>query len=363
MKRVLLDMYLEHNLGDDLFLHIISSRYHDCKFTINCYENGYNNFIGNYKNIEKKLTLQNRILKKLNIKDYINNIEDIAERNDALVFLAGSYFMEPRDKNNNEYNRRKELIDAFKSKGKKVYILGSNFGPYSSDEFYNNWKNMFTKCDDVCFRDTYSYNMFKELKNVRKSEDVVLGYDFNKFKNNKKEKIVGFSIIDLRKKRDISNYYDIYVESIVKSINLFINKGYKCILMSFCESEGDLGSINDISMLLEDNIKSKVEVYEYKDNLEEAITLISRFEIFVATRFHASILGLLLDVCVIPIIYNNKTTNVLRDLNLELIGVGMNDLKNIYDEEYINKRIEKSNKLQDINNINEQFRILDKLLK
>lgn len=363
MKRVFLDMYLAHNLGDDLFLHIVANRYPNCRFTINYYDNKYDEFIKNYRNIEKRLTLQKRILRKLKIKDYIYNIENIAEKNDALVFLSGSYFMEPIDKNNNEYNRRKELIDTFKLKGKKVYILGSNFGPYSSEEFYNNWNELFCKCDDICFREQYSYNLFKKLKNVRISNDIVLGLNVDKFKNNKKEKIVGYSIVDVLNKRNISDYYEEYIKSIIKSINLFVKNNYKCVLMSFCENEGDMKVINDIMKLLDKNTKMHVDIFEYKNNLEDAISLINKFEIFVATRFHAIILGLLLDICTMPIIYSNKTLNVLNDLNLQHICIEMKCLNKIYDKEYIKQRLKHGNKLRQNSKTNDQFKLLDKLLK
>lgn len=367
MKRVFLYMYFAHNLGDDLFLHIIANRYPNCKFTINYYNdyNEYDSFLKNYKNIETRVTLKNRILRKLKIKDYMNNIEDIAFRNDALIFLAGSYFME-KEYGEYEYiyNSRKPVIDAFKKKGKKIYIIGSNFGPYLSQSFYDDWKLLFSKCDDICFRDQHSYNLFKDMDNVRVANDVVLGLDVSKYSKTTKEKIAGFSIIDVRKKIGISQYHDSYIDSTIKSIKMFIKKGYKCVLMSFCESEGDLEVINNITKLLSNKEKEEVEIYEYKDNLEEAINLINSFKIFVAARFHANILGLLFNVCTIPIIYNEKTLNVLENLKLKDIAVKMDDLNLIYDEEYIEKRLNEGNKLHtDFYKYNKQFDELDKLLK
>lgn len=363
MKRIFLDMYLAHNLGDDLFLHIIANRYQNCKFTINYYNNDYNSFLKKYKNIQTKVTLKNRIIRKLGIKDYINNIEDISEQHDVLVFLSGSYFME-RYCGEYEFNRRKELIDAFKKKNKPVYILGSNFGPYSSKNFYDKWQEEFLKCDDICFREEYSYNLFKTIENTRVANDVVLGLDISKYKHIGEKNIVGFSIIDVRKKIGKEHFYDSYINSTVKSIKMFINKGYECVLMSFCEIEGDLEVINDIINLLSENEKSKIKVYEYKEDLEEAISLIKSFKIFIAARFHANILGLLLNICTIPIIYSNKTTNVLNDLKLHNIAIKMEDLNLIYNEEYIELRLKEGNMLdKEFLKNNNQFDKLDKLLK
>lgn len=363
MKRVFLDMYLAHNLGDDLFLHIIANRYPNCKFTVNYYDNDYDNFFKNYSNIETRVTLKNRIIRKLGIKDYINRLEDIAERNEALIFLGGSYFMEPVHSDYKNDHRNK-MVDTFKDKGKDVFVLGSNFGPYTSEGFYNHWKNIFKICKDVCFREEYSYNLFKDINSVRMSNDIVIGFDVEKYKKPKKEKVVGFSIIDVRKKIGISDYYDSYIESTIKSIKMFINKGYKCVLMSFCEIEGDLEIINTIVNSLSKEYRKQVSIYEYYDNLEEAINLISTFEIFVAARFHANILGLLLNICTIPIIYSDKTLNVLNDLSLGDTAVCMEDLNVIYDEDYINKRLKEGNIIdRRIYESNKQFEVLDKLLK
>lgn len=364
MKRVFLEMYLQHNLGDDLFLYIIAKRYPNCKFTIDYYDHDYKKFIGKFKNIETRVTLKNRILRKLKIRDYINNIEHIVSRNDVLVFLSGSYFMEPSH-GKVVLDMRNKLIDAFKSEGKPVYILGTNFGPYKSQNFYNNYKELFKKCDDVCFRDEYSYNLFKKLKNVRKANDIVLGLDVDNYKKNKKQKqkIVGFSIIDMENKIGMSQYGEDYINSTKKSIEMFIKKGYKCILMSFCEKENDLKIINKIISLVDNAVKDKIYIYEYKYDLEEAINLISIFDVFIAARFHANILGLLLDIPTIPIIYSKKTMNVLTDLGLKDIAIEMKDLKNIYNDIYIMKRIENGNRIdKKFKKMNNQFEKLDEIL-
>ena len=364
MKRVFLEMYLEHNLGDDLFLYIIAKRYPNCKFTIDYYDPDYKKFIGKFKNIETRVTLKNRILRKLKIRDYINNIDHIVSRNDALVFLSGSYFME-QSHGKSVLDMRNKLIDAFKLKGKPVYILGTNFGPYKSQNFYDNYKELFKKCDDICFRDEYSYNLFKQLENVRKSTDIVLGLDVDSYKKikKKKQKIVGFSIIDMENKIGMSQYGEDYINSTIRSIKMFVEKGYKCILMSFCEKENDLKVINKIINSLANPVKNKVHIYEYRYNLEEAINLISTFEIFIAARFHANILGLLLDITTIPIIYSKKTMNVLIDLGLKDIAIEMKDLKKIYDATYIMERIGSGNRIDEkFRKKNNQFDKLDEII-
>jgi colanic acid/amylovoran biosynthesis protein len=58
----------------------------------------------------------------------------------------------------------------------------------------------------------------------------------------------------------------------------------------------------------------KFEKYCYRGNIEEALDTIGDSQVIVGTRFHANILGFLMNKVVIPIAYSDKTTNVLSDL-------------------------------------------------
>lgn len=360
MINIFVDMYLSFNLGDDLFLHILSERYPDSNITVNYVGNNYDKFISKYKNIKRrKYNLFNKLCQKLRLKDYLTDYEHIAKEYDALIFVGGSIFRE-EDYHYSLYKDRMKMVTEFNKMKKPVFIMGSNFGPYETDKFFYEYRDFYKLCDDVCFRDLYSYNLFKDLKNVRYAPDIVFQMNVNKYMKNDKKNIVGYSIIDVRHKKGLSKYYNKYIESTIKSIELIISKGYECLLMSFCESEGDLNVINNIKSGLSKETLNKVRIYEYKGNLDEAINLISELKLFVAARFHANIIGLLCNVGILPVIYSNKTTNMLKDINLDDISIYMDNLSDLYNNDTIEKGFKNKVNLDKISiEAKNQFKKLD----
>ena len=331
MKKIFVDIYLAFNLGDDLFLDILSKKYPESEITVNHVGNNYDKFISRYKNIKRrKYTIFNKILQKLGIKNYLTDYESIAKKYDALVFIGGSIFRE-ESYHKSLYCDRMKMVKAFRKNNKPVFILGSNFGPYKTEKFLNEYREFYKLCTDICFRDLYSYNLFKDLENVRHAPDIVFQMETNKYKNNIKDNVIGYSIIDVRHKDGLSKYYDKYVDCTVKSIEAVTSQGYECLLMSFCNREGDLKVINDIVCKLSKDIANKVKIYEYNGNLEEAINIISKLKVFISARFHANILGLLCNVGIVPVIYSHKTSNMLKDLNLDNIMIDMDNLEKLHD--------------------------------
>jgi colanic acid/amylovoran biosynthesis protein len=339
VKRIFVDIYLQFNLGDDLFLDILAKRYPNCQFTINYLGKYYDKFISKYPNVNKRdYNFFHKIGQRLKIKDSITNYDEVAKEHDGLLFLGGSIFMEA-DYHNDLYKDRLKMVNEFTERNKPVFILGANFGPYKTKKFYDDYKYLFSLCTDVCFRDLYSYNLFKNLEQVRYAPDIVFGLDITDYKSNDKEKKIGYSIINVKHKKDLASCYDEYIYHTVLSIENFVSKGYQCCLMSFCKVEGDLKIIDEIKDKLKDKTLKNVTVYDYQGNLKEVISLIASFKLFVAARFHANILGLLFKTGIMPVIYSDKTTNVLNDIKFNKVYVRMSELFLQYDEETINKSL------------------------
>ncbi|WP_242524591.1 polysaccharide pyruvyl transferase family protein [Metabacillus sp. cB07] len=358
-----MDIYLQFNLGDDLFLDILAKKFPDCLFTVNYLGNNYDNFFQNYHNVQRrKYTLLNKIGQRLKISDSISNYDNVAENHDALLFIGGSIFRE-ETYHNALYNERLKMVNEFKKQDKKVFVLGANFGPFKTDDFFQNYKEFFRLCDDVCFRDQYSFHLFKDLKQVRYAPDIVFQMDISNYKHIKMEKKVGFSIIDVRHKHGLSDYHVSYVNSTVKAIQNFVDKGFECYLISFCDSEGDLKVIKEILLNLSPKVKESVHIYEYKGNLKEAISLIASFKLLIAARFHANILGLLLGIGLMPIIYSNKTLNMLEDLKHTDVIINMDELSLQYDCETIEKTWTNCMKLDQVSQVAiNQFASIDQFI-
>ena len=149
--------YLVLNLGDDLFLQLLAQRYKNTQFLAICpktYPKQLNKNV-NCINENSKITkiinkfIQMISLKKSSLKSYL------LQKSDAIIEIGGSMFME------NRWTREQEYPD------KAYYILGSNFGPYETEAFYQKYNTIFSKAKDVCFREEHSYQLFKNLPNVK----------------------------------------------------------------------------------------------------------------------------------------------------------------------------------------------------
>ena len=132
--------------------------------------------------------------------------------------------------------------------------------------------------------------------------------------------------------------------------------------MSFCSFEGDEDAVDSILKLVEG--KERVEVYKYDGNIQEALSVIASCKIVIAARFHAMILGLLFDKTVIPMIYSDKTFNVINDIGfkgkyIRLEGLSYFDISN-FSEADLNYKFDITNQIEDSR---KQFKVLDIRLK
>lgn len=307
MKKVYIKAYLAYNFGDDLFVHIFCNRYKniECKM-ITKYEYPAGIFGKNTKLITKKdIKFVNKVIRVLSLKN--NSYENILMKNsDFSLIIGGSMFMESNTAPS------KYLVGG----GKDYYIIGSNFGPYQTQQYYNKFYNVFKNASDVCFREKYSYDLFSDLPNVRVAPDIVFSLDVSNVKIIESIKVV-ISVIDCTKKVD-AKYKDLYEKKIIELINFFDKRNYGITLMSFCKAEGDELAIESIISKISNNeLKDRINSYYYNGNIEEALNIMGDCQVIVGSRFHANILGLILNKTILPIAYSDKTINVLRDCSFD----------------------------------------------
>lgn len=318
MKKVYIKAYLAYNFGDDLFVHIFCNRYKNVEYQMMTKFGYPSNIFGkNVKLINQKdVKFINKIVRLLTLKN--NSYENILmKKNDMTLVIGGSMFME-KNTSPSKY---------FVGGGKDYYIIGSNFGPYQTNEYYNKFYNVFKDAKDVCFREKYSYDLFSDLDSVRVAPDIVFSLDVSSIKITDSKNVV-ISVIDCEKKMDVK-YKDKYEDKIIELIKYFDNRGYGVTLMSFCKLEGDEEAISSIiSKISDDTLKEKVKTYFYKGNIKEALDVIGGSQIVVGSRFHANILGLVMNKTVIPMAYSDKTINVLNDCNFEGKIIDIRELDN-----------------------------------
>lgn len=312
MKKIFLRSYFNINLGDDLFIDLICKRYKDYakiyidnknyKFMIKRNENAM--LISNII-----YSLYNKLIIKLKKIDLITS-KKYLKKSDALLVLGGSMFIEHFP--NNIYD---EIYESYYKCGKDYYIVGANFGPYSNQEYLNKYELFFDKAKDVCLRDKKSYNLFNHLKSVRYAPDIIFGYKKYLPKDIAEKKQVFISVINMENRDKLKQCQEEYIKSIVNICQYYQEKDYKIIISSFCKSEGDEKMVNYIYEMLES--KHNIRKLCYNKNIEEIMIEMQASKVIFGTRFHAVVLGMLMEKYVVPIIYSNKTLELLKDLKFE----------------------------------------------
>lgn len=335
MKKIFVYAYMAQNLGDDLMVRILCDRYPNAQFYLYS-DKFYKTAFKDIKNLiiysseDKEVKFWNKTLK--HIKKTKNGfMERLMEKCDATVHIGGSVFIQ----HNDDYSAFLKADEDLRKFSKKVYLIGSNFGPYKDEQYYLDYHQLLSTYDGVSFRDYYSYNKFKDIPHVVYAPDVVFNYQADNSSN--VEHRVLFSTISLAGRNDnfaIIQYWEVYRKFIQKLAKRYLELGYKITFLSFCEPQGDFYEINEIVKTHDfDCFKDKIEINNYNGNIEESISLIKESEIIVGTRFHSIILGWLFNKPVLPIVYDNKTLQVLKDMNLknyasleELEKVSIDDL-------------------------------------
>lgn len=328
MKKIYIYAYNRTNLGDDIFVKILCNRYPNTKFVMQCQIKHSKAFsqIVNLK-VVAKVPYIDTVLKKIGTNLSINRLmeEHHRKKTDGVVRIGGSIFMESFAGK----TRYDELKAKYVKHGLPVFVIGANFGPYHSEEFIDFYKTLFRQLRDVCFRDQYSWNLFPNYPNIRVAPDVLFCYPAQQstFATNKS---VLVSVIDLTNRPGLSEYNKIYQGKIAELCVEFSSHNYRITLMSFCDAEGDKKAIDEVSEFVSRSGRDVlVEKYSYNGNIEEAITRIAGADCVIASRFHAMILGWVMNKRVFPIVYSKKADNVIDDIGYKGLKTRIEDINNV----------------------------------
>jgi colanic acid/amylovoran biosynthesis protein len=240
--------------------------------------------------------------------------------------MGGSIFMQNQNAER-QLAYKSLIIRSFYGKNKKVFVLGSNFGPFHSQGFYDAYKKLFSKLEDLCFRDSKSYELFSDLNNVRYAPDVVFSLK-SSIPLNEKKRQVGFSLINIKNRQGLGQHHHSYISKMAELVKKFVQDNYEVKLFSFCEGEGDIQSIYEV-IDTDPEIKDKVKIINYLGAIDATLDEFQSCEFIIGTRFHSIILGLLFECHIIPIYYSDKTFNYLNDLGIGHFGFWIEDIEKL----------------------------------
>lgn len=324
MVDVYVDCYLEHNLGDDLFLLTLLDRYRDRDDLLFHVwgDSAYQYLQSRYSNIKlhelpdiSGNLLQRQMMRHHTIRQKMMCVAGA----DATLQIGGSIFMEwhggnvrKRLKDYWYWLSRKKWMKYLYGAPDASFIIGSNFGPWQTKDYWRTMHSLFSRyCTDVCFRDHYSAELFADLDNVRCAPDVLFGVNLPQ---QTKRRQLFVSVIDLNRKGEgISSKREMYQTWLVQQMQNMAKRGYEIVICSFCQYEGDGDVVAELAQQLK-KLGIDVRTILYANNDYEILSEISASEYVIASRFHATILGLAAGCKVLPVLYSNKTRHVLEDL-------------------------------------------------
>lgn len=363
IKRIYVYAYFNYNLGDDLFIRILCNRYPTTKIYCLVSDPKYKNVFKEYSNITffSNNTWFVKIYKKIArmIKNRDKNKDNLGRVisffcNASLV-IGGSLFMEPVD----NWEAHSVASEYRILKRIPSFIIGSNFGPFTNLEFYKRYKHVFKKYTDICFRDTYSYKLFKNLDNVRFAPDVV--FSLNYINKSIQKRVISISVIDLKSRIDLKKNQEKYKRLIIKIMSVYINLGYEVQLISFCKNEGDEEMIEEIINMVPSNIKQYINSLYYNGDIDFILEKLGESEYIIATRFHCMVLGWILNIPVLPIVYSNKMLNVINDIQFSGKYIAIEEINAIDNETIMHNH--KNNIIVDVGDLKNkslsQFEALD----
>lgn len=332
--RIVLYGYYRHNLGDDIFFDMLFKRYPDVMFYI-VFEPDYAEFFSRYPNV-RFYDCTRPIVGKINAFGQKFRKDNFFERLlirlcNGAMHIGGSIYQ--------QVGNWQLVFDIRKERklcGRKFFAISNNFGPHSTDSYRDMWAREFEKWTDICFRDRYSYNLFKDISTVRYAPDLLFGYPIEQKRS---EKNVAVSLIDafLDGRPFEKSTAETYENRLFEMIKCFVSDGYTVSLLSFCEFEQDPAAANRIIASLPKETAKSVKSVVYRESIGEVVGEIEKSEYVIASRFHAMVLGYIAGKKVLPLCYSEKTSNVLTDLGLSDSPIMFEDIPNFTAEELISR--------------------------
>ncbi len=311
MKKIFVYAYDRQNLGDDLFVHAIAKRYPKAKLYMWSTPVNKRTFacLPNLKVLDRNSRFV-QLLEKIRPSLVSRYRAWLENRCDAVVYIGGSIFI--------EYDDWQQIFEwwDYEAKNRPFYVLGANFGPYHTPAYRDKAAEIFGNMKDICFRDRYSYELFSDVQTVRYAPDILLSYPMPQVAVDEKQVFV--SAIDCAGRdssHGLASCDEPYVSNMASLLREYRADGYRVVLASFCKEEGDERGVEKIIDAMDARNDPMVTTLFYDGtNADELTKAIAQSGFVIATRFHATILALAAGRPVLPIIYSDKTANVLKDM-------------------------------------------------
>ena len=315
--KVYLFACIEKNIGDDLFVEILCRRYPNVEFIITSRaEYGSLKRLPNLRfsdNLEKwsrASTRGQRSAVKAFAAKIIQSCYRLAlPRCKVGVSIVGNAFKNKEYTGWTQSRWIRERVGLVKS----FYLMSTNFGPYTDENWKKDFDKIFASMSDVCFRDHYSYDLFSHLPNVRFAPDAVISMGKqNRTKTDSKNVII--SLIDCSfgaRGEELKKAAASYESKMCELICRLTGSGYNVTLLN-SNTEQDRPACDRI---LKSCSSDGLRVVDYDGDTEKVMELYRTSDYVIATRLHTIVLAWLFGIPVVPIVYDIKVNNLLDACN------------------------------------------------
>jgi colanic acid/amylovoran biosynthesis protein len=355
-----IELYLDHNIGDDLFLACLLDDFPNCEFylgvpkdfgDLNIHFNRYNNL--NYVDVAT-----------------IMNVNDLKHM-DGYILIGGSIFIDNDNKMFKFWLNRLLISLYMKYMNKSYFVMGSNIGPLNTKLGSFLIKHHLKSVSSICVRDSQSYDILKQWKvpsTFSLGSDIVFNYNVENLNLDEVKNTLGISVVNTNNYS--SDNKNEYINKLADIINLIHVQGWVVRLFAFDGGkENDEKIIDKIVHLV--NNKKLVEIVTYNKglSLNNFLESFLQCEFVICSRFHAMILALRNNKKMFTISYSNKINNVLSDVGYNYYFVDYSKINELNIShlvfEVVLKRINAQFKLNDeyVMTSNQHFKQLHNLIE
>lgn len=318
MRHIFIHAFAAANLGDDMMMRILCTRYPKvtfCLYADNSYKARFRDLanLKIYSPSDSWVIRIDRMLNKIK-RTEMGFWKFLIKTSEATVHIGGSVFTQHETDYSPALNLDVQLVRL----SKKIYVIGANFGPYLDAKYERDYQSLFRDYEDICFRDQYSLRLHSFLPNVRFAPDVVFNYKDIPSCTEKKQVLISMIYMENRGgKYSISHYANGYNMFILHITRKYIALGYRIVFISFCSYQEDEKAIDTILNLLTEKELSNISLLVYDQNLTDCVRAFAQSSLVIGTRFHSIILGWLCGKRVLPLVYDQKTLHTLQDNSVE----------------------------------------------